>query len=163
MEAWTIQQACSLGHCKQPCYPACCGWWGRWEWAVLSSSSMRRDKLALFVASPQSSGCPVPGRNDADPGTEQWAQKRTKEKKHKQKKEGKRKSVFIWSSYFVEFLTTAFHLFLWLQKSQHLKLVLPVEWKYKSSSWSRRIWMFPELRCVCMASRLDSVSCSFLD
>lgn len=50
-------------------YPACCGWRGKWAWAALSSSSMRRGTPALSVTSPQSSDCPGPSRNGAGPGT----------------------------------------------------------------------------------------------
>lgn len=40
--------------------------------------------------------------------------------------------------------------------------VLPEGWIRKSDFWSRRIWTFPERRCVCRAYHSNVVSCSSL-
>lgn len=55
---------------QEPLYPACCEWWETSKWVVPSSSSRKTSRPAPFVTSPRSSGCPGPGRNDADPETE---------------------------------------------------------------------------------------------
>lgn len=134
-------------------YPACCVWWGRWAWAVPSSSSMTTDRPARFVTSQQSSGCPAPGRNDADLKTDQWTPKRRKERNTKDSK--------YYYHYFYPF-HLRFSVVVTDVSSSQPEAVSPEGWRCRNDSWSRRTSTFPELRCVCTAVRSNSASCSFL-